>query len=352
MIGGKNAPANNFLPIMTPITQIITRYIKHSGPMPVSDVMRLALLHPQHGYYHRKPAIGKENDFITAPEISALFGLCIAAWVYRAWQEIGEPSTVPLIELGPGRGTLMRDIMAALPAPARKAMQIMLVEANPTLKEQQQKRLQSQAICWLPSWSALPEGQKIVIGNEFLDTLPINQIIKKDERWYERAIDLNSKGGLYFCLGKPYLSVLPPNAAAMKEGALCEIPKEALSLVQVLCEDIRKTEGAALLIDYGSTDFTRGDSLQAVQDHQKISVLESLGEADLSAHVPFAWLKALAQTQKLNVRLSRQGEWLQSFALNVPQKEALNWERLCQKEQMGTLFKVLEIASFPIKKTL
>lgn len=329
---------------MSKLEQIIKQAITRFGPMKVSDLMRYALQYPQQGYYQSKLAIGAAQDFITAPEISPAFAYACARWIEEQWHVMQEPDDLWLVELGPGRGTLMKDCLLMLPDKIKAALKIMLIDSNRELSALQQKSLQGYQLVHKPHWSALPAQKKLVMGNEFLDALPIDQIIKHQSQWFWRALGLDPQGQFQFCLGRAYVGVLPSEAQDFNEGALLEVPTEALSLCQTLARDCIDFGGAALLIDYGSPQFESADTLQAVSKHKKVPLLENLGLADLSAHVPFAWLRASLAQSPIEITLRAQGAWLKQAA-PPPKllKDKSAWQRLTAPEQMGELFQVLTL---------
>ncbi len=272
----------------TPLAAKLAARIRQHGPIGVADYMQACLHDPEHGYYRRSPAIGRDGDFITAPEISQVFGELIGLWCAVVWQSMGAPSPVRLVELGPGRGTLMRDALRAARAdPAfRSALDVHLIESNAALEAAQRAGLAGEGVPI--SWSAglKIEGEPaptILIANEFLDTLPVAQWVFHDGRWHRRCVGLGEVGALSFMLGDADASVtqaaqggdiLESRAAALAEWsgdlAACGAPL------------------AALFMDYGHPVPALGDTLQGVAAHRYDDPLRAPGEADLSAQVDFA----------------------------------------------------------------
>jgi len=255
--------------------------------------MAMALTDPIDGYYTTRDPLGVGGDFITAPEISQIFGEIIGLWCADLWQRMGKPTHFVLAELGPGRGTLMSDLLralAVLPACAAAA-ELHLVEVSPPLRAAQAatlaKRHPRRKVIWHDRADTLPAGPLLLIANEFLDALPIRQWRYDGEHWTERCIGLDVAGALTFVAG----TAAPPPVGApatAATGALFETNEAAISLAGTLGRRLAATGGAALLIDYGHGESACGDTLQAVRAHRHVPVLADPGSADLTAHVDFA----------------------------------------------------------------
>ncbi len=338
------------------------------GPMPISQLLRFALQDPDHGYYRHKPAIGRSADFITSPEISHRFGQAVGHWVEQAWHALGEPDPFWLIELGPGRGVMMQDLIASLSQDCAAAARLALCDVSPSLRRQQAERLGTAAPTWFEHWSEIPEGAKILVGNEFLDTLAIEQIIKHKGQWHLRCVDrrgddlafilgpeLNSSEAARLPLAAQLRPVFWPASMrqaldALPDGALVEIPCEAASLFDFLTRDLSQEPSAALFIDYGPPALETGDTLQAIVSHSKVPVLATVGQADLTTRVNFAWLLAFCQEQQGGLAPldgpMAQGAFLQRFGEPPsPQSEEplAAWQRLTDPQGMGSLFQALAI---------
>jgi NADH dehydrogenase [ubiquinone] 1 alpha subcomplex assembly factor 7 len=276
----------------------IRRLIAAAGPMPVADYMRLCLTHPQHGYYINRDPLGSDGDFITAPEISQMFGELIGLWMAAVWQQLGAPENVRVIELGPGRGTLMIDALRAAKVANgfRTAIVLHLVEISPALQKMQQQRLEGldMPMLWHGALEEVPGGPSIIIANEFVDALPVHQAIKQADGWHERVVDIDADGS--FCFGvarEPLLHFetgLPRALRQSPDGSIFEWRSDRFGLE--LGRRVR-SDGAALVLDYGHIHYGMGDTLQAVAGHAYTDPLRTPGEADLTAHVDF---EALAQS--------------------------------------------------------
>jgi NADH dehydrogenase [ubiquinone] 1 alpha subcomplex assembly factor 7 len=276
----------------SPLASEIRRLIGLAGPMSVAEYMRLCLTHPQHGYYTSRDPIGAGGDFITAPEISQMFGELIGLWMAAIWQQMGAPDNVRIIELGPGRGTLMLDALRAAKVAQRfrAAVVLHLVEISPALRRIQEQRLQGldAPVHWHTTLDEVPGGPCIVIANEFIDALPIHQAVKRSGGWYERVIEVAADGNLVFGLDYDPLSnfdaTLPPRLRRSPEGSIFEWRTDALALE---LGRRARTGGAALILDYGHAQSAMGDTLQAVSGHAYADLLRKPGQVDLTAHVDF-----------------------------------------------------------------
>jgi SAM-dependent MidA family methyltransferase len=281
----------------SPLENAIRRLIAAAGPMPLSDYMRLCLTHPQYGYYITRDPLGAGGDFTTSPEISQMFGELIGLWMGAVWRQMGAPENVRVIELGPGRGTLMHDALRAARVVNgfRTAIVLHLVEVSPTLQQAQRQRLESLDVpmLWHAALEDVPPGPCIIIANEFIDALPVHQAVKKASGWHERVIDIAPDGKFFIGASSDPLpffeAAMPRRLRHAAEGAIYEWRADGVALE--LGRRVR-TEGAALIIDYGHAHFGLGDTLQAVAGHSFTDPLRAPGTVDLTAHVDF---EALAQ---------------------------------------------------------
>lgn len=310
---------------MTPLGRLIRDMIASDGPMPLDRYMALSLSHPEHGYYATRDPFGARGDFVTSPEISQMFGELIGLWAAEAWRVMGSPARVALIELGPGRGTLMGDMLrAARAAPGfLDAAEVTLVETSPALAEIQAGALNGFDV--LRRWTrtvddALDDGRAgaasvpaIVIANEFFDALPIRQFVRTKSGWRERLVGLGPDGGLAFGLA----SEPPPDIRLLDapEGAVREVRPQALAIAARVATHLKTHGGAMLAIDYGYASGA-GDTFQALAGHAFAGPLDAPGEADLTAHVDFSAVAAAARTGGAEVmRLVAQGDLLDRLGL-------------------------------------
>lgn len=288
---------------MTPLGREIAAMIAEDGPMSVERFMTLAAMHPEHGYYRSRLPIGAAGDFITAPEIHQMFGELIGLWAAAMWSGMGEPACVRLVELGPGRGTLMADLLrAAHAAPGfRKALDVHLVEASEPLGAEQCRTLAKAdvPIEWHETIESLPGGPTIIIANEFFDALPVRHYVRSKEGWCERLVGLDADGALCFGLAPaPEIGTVAPAApeARLPAGTIVELGLVGQRLMSRLAAHIAAADGALLVIDYGYGKTQPGATLQALKAHAPIDPLCDPGEADLTAHVDFAALARAAAT--------------------------------------------------------
>ena len=344
---------------MTTLEAEIIALIRQEGPIGIGRYMALALGHPRHGYYMTRDPLGAEGDFTTAPEISQMFGELIGLWVAHAWQAIGAPARFRLVELGPGRGTLMADMLRAtrIVPGFHAALSVHLVETSPVLRARQAAALAAYGPVWHDTAAEALDGPVIVVANEFLDALPLDQFVMTQEGWRERLVGLGEDGDLAFGLSVAGESTL---TLAAPVGTVFEQPSIALDIVGQIAGHLASAGGAALLIDYGSAHSGFGDTLQAMKRHECVDPLAEPGEADLTVHVDFermgrAALKAGAAlhgpaTQRdllLALGLPQRAQAL-SLKANAEQRAAISdaFDRLIEPGEagMGDLFKVLALS--------
>ncbi|MDA8870720.1 SAM-dependent methyltransferase, partial [Rhizobiaceae bacterium] len=322
----------------------------------------LCLTHPQHGYYTTGTPVGGRaspqrsgGDFITAPEVSQMFGEMLAVWAMEVWQALGSPDPFVLAEIGPGRGTMMRDLLRvsrAMPG-FREAMQLHLVEISPTLAEQQAVTLDGsgQSATWLSDIAHLPDDMPaIVLANEVLDALPAHQWVLHEGAWRQRAVGIVDDALAYVV--RP-TSLDMAVSAGTAEGTIVETSPACTALVSDLAQRLVRTQGAALFLDYGALGMTEGPTFQAVRDHAHADPLVQPGEADLTFHVSFGPLLATARAADCAVPppvtqgsfltalglLERAGSLGSGRSLAVQNDIAAAVERLAGEAQMGELFK-------------
>jgi len=356
--------------------------VASEGPMSVGAYMAEALYDARAGYYRTKDPIGAGADFITAPEISQMFGELVGLWAVQSWLELGAPEAFDLIELGPGRGTMMADMLrAARLKPAfLAAAHVTLVEASPALQAIQATTL-ADAPCPLIWTDRLPGGPSaspgpsprpaIIIANEFLDCLPVRQFIRHDGQWRERLVGrapdgrTESSGAEDTAAGLAYqlssaplcardLEFLPPGLRDEPDGSLVEARPTVEPVLHALAARFAAAPGRALFIDYGPTTSEVGDTVQALKSHTKVDPLAFPGESDLTARVDFSELKRTAQQHGLSVDGPiGQGAWLLALGLEhraaaLRQADPSNKatiarqvHRLTDDAEMGALFKVM-----------
>ncbi|MGQ0486033.1 MAG: class I SAM-dependent methyltransferase [Hyphomicrobiales bacterium] len=340
---------------MSPLQRLIRETIAAEGPMRIDRYMALCLGHPQYGYYMSRDPFGEAGDFVTAPEISQVFGELVGVWCAAAWQMMGSPARFNLVELGPGRGTLMGDILGAgrvMPG-FREAAQVHLVETSPGLRAAQ-RRLLGEAAEWHESLATLPEGPMALVANEFFDALPIRQLEKRHGHWCERVIGLD---------GEKLTMGLAPFAGgkddAGSDGDIVEFSDVRTDVAHEIGARLARHPGTALIVDYGHFKSAPGDTLQALRNHKIAGPTEAPGECDLTAHVDFEALgKALAAGGAVVCPVITQRAFLMAMGIEaraemlaakadrqqkIVMKRAI--ARLAAAEEMGNLFKVLAATS-------
>lgn len=332
--------------------------IRAHGPISVAQFMALALSDAELGYYNRKDPFGARGDFTTAPEISQMFGEMIGAWLAASWQQMGEPKGVALVELGPGRGTLMKDVLRATRHATgfHKAISVHLVEMSPVLARIQQKTLEDEVISmrWHQTIATLPQSPLLVVANEFFDALPIHQMVKTPEGWREKMVALATNENLTFTL-----SSLPTLATGMiphgAEGAIVELCPAGVTIMEELAMRIVEYGGMALVMDYGYFEPEGHETLQSVKNHKYHNPLKDIGQADITAHVDFSALRTAAEKTGATVYDHiMQGEFLLAMGIEMraemlsrnateEQKKSIAsaLSRLTSMEEMGALFKCL-----------
>ena len=347
----------------TDLGQKIDAQIRAAGPMSLSTYMGLCLTHPTLGYYQNFDPIGVDGDFITAPEISQMFGEFIGLWIAGCWQAMGSPKSFDLVELGPGRGTLLQDALRVVSGVegATGAMRLVLLETNTALKEAQQKRLGKYDPQWINEIEELDNSDApiIVIANEFFDALPIKQYQKQNGQWHERAIGLRDGVRGWGLAPSPFpADSLPKQIRDAADGSVWEAGLAGLQTMSDLAHRITARKGALLAIDYGYETTRTGETFQALEKHKFADPLDNPGKADLTAHVDF---EALATAAKISgaqaFPLMTQGEFLTTLGIddraaalveaNPDLASGINAakNRLTGSEQMGTMFKALCVAS-------
>ncbi|MDC0033210.1 SAM-dependent methyltransferase [Alphaproteobacteria bacterium] len=347
------------------LEEIIRHRIRHNGPIPVSDYMALALAHPSHGYYRKADPLGRDGDFITAPEISQAFGEIIGLWCIVTWQKAGKPTPCHLIEMGPGRGTLMADAMRAARAQPDflDAAKIHLVETSPVLRATQRETLKHHGVTWHSALETVPEGPCIIIANEFFDALPINQYVRANDGWRGRSVGIDQASGQLDFVVEPApvasTGLIPPVLMDAPNGSIFEHCPTAIKIASAIGKRLASDGIAALIIDYGYEGPDAGETLQAVRNHDRYDVLSDPGNADLTAHVDFNTVLTAAQAAgATGFGPIPQGAFLtmlgieartRSLEKNADKVQAdllrTGFKRLVGPKAMGALFKVLALTN-------
>ena len=356
------------------LSQILARRIINGGAISVHEFMSEALNHPEHGYYTKSNPIGRSGDFITAPEISQMFGELIGIWCATTWLKIGKPKSFILMELGPGRGTLIVDALRALKKLPEflKTMELHFVEINPQLKKTQEKLLSDFKITWHKKLSDIPQKPTIFIANEFFDALPIEQFFFRNKKWYRRKVDLaekkyQSEPKFTFIEEPSSLSDVDGQFVINSEwlnGSIFEFSPQSREVITKISKHINYYNGAALIVDYGYYEPNTNSTLQAIQRHKYVDVLNEPGCSDLTAHVDFKALSSIAKINGISCwGPISQGSFLRrlgietradklSVSASKETKESIKRakQRLINEDQMGSLFKAMVLgrkSSYP-----
>jgi SAM-dependent MidA family methyltransferase len=341
---------------MTPLARHLAERIAATGPISLADYMAECLLHPRHGYYATRDPLGAAGDFTTAPEISQMFGECLGLCLAQAWLDQGAPGRIVLAELGPGRGTLMADVLRAGRAVPGflGAAEVHLVEASPVLRARQAETLADARPAWHDRIDSLPETPLFLLANEFFDALPIRQFVRDGDGWRERQVGLQ-EGALVLGLSAPApLALLDHRLEDTGAGEIVEYCPAMPAIAAEIGRRIAGHGGAALIVDYGGWR-SRGDTLQAVKAHRFDDVLTHPGEADLTAHVDFEALAAAAAPAAAT-RMVAQGVLLERLGIRqrteilaarltgaALEAHLAASRRLTHPEEMGRVFQSLAI---------
>ncbi len=339
---------------MTALKDMLLRQIKAQGPITVADYMTQCLLHPQHGYYTTRDPLGVQGDFITAPEISQMFGEILGLLVAQVWMDQGRPDPFTLAELGPGRGTLMADILRITKrVPGfHNALDLHLIEASPVLRAVQRTRLQTHTPTFHDSVDSLPQQPLFLIANEFFDALPIRQFIRTDTGWAERMVGAQSDRLCFGLSPEAPLAHLAHRLTDTETGQMVERCAAVLPIMSGISARIMAYGGLALVIDYGEWR-SRGDTLQALYQQRYDDPLAHPGAADLTAHVDFEAL-AQAGAPLQTTALTPQGVLLERLGITARAQtlaagltgaalrtHVAAHRRLTHPQEMGHLFKIL-----------
>jgi SAM-dependent MidA family methyltransferase len=330
--------------------------IAAEGPIDVARYMTICLHDPDFGYYATRPALGEAGDFITAPLMSQMFGELVGVWLAAAWELMGRPPDVRLVEMGPGDGTLMDDVLrttGVLPEFAAAA-DVWLVETSAPLMRRQRERLGERAR-WAGALDDVPGGAPLLlVANELLDCLPARQFVRTPIGWCEQRVGLDRAGALAFVRAATPAAGLLPDAA---EGSVYEQSAAQAALGAALGERLARDGGAALLIDYGRAAPGFGDTLQALKRHEKVDPLARPGEADLTVHADFPAVMAAAERAGAESAILTQAEFLARMGIGArcealvrarPDRAATlgrQLTRLLSGDEMGELFKACVIHS-------
>ncbi|MGH1375884.1 MAG: class I SAM-dependent methyltransferase [Alphaproteobacteria bacterium] len=339
------------------------------GSMTLGAFFELCVSDPQYGYYAQKEPFGRRGDFTTAPEISQMFGEMVGAWVFDVWQKMNKPDAFNLVEFGPGRGTLMKDIVRVTTKDEafKQAVHVTLIDTSPTLRQVQKDALSEYNVNWSTGLSEISAAiPSILIGNEFLDALPIEQLTRNENGWQKRVVKYDETQECFSFgwedAGVELIELLPTKTQSHQ---IYEIAPARCEFIKDACAHLSQSGGASLWIDYGYTTRHYGDTLQAVKNHEYSNVLCDVGQSDITAHVDFQALQGVVdEYDTLSTDDTTQGAFLRNVgveyralalknaickshdpkkASNKLEKLDKDLERLISIDEMGQLFKVMSI---------
>ncbi len=342
---------------MSALKERLIERIARTGPLTIAEFMAECLLHPAHGYYTRRDPLGRAGDFITAPEVSQMFGELLGLWLAQVWMDQGAPGDVVLVELGPGRGTLMADALrATATVPGfHDALRLHLVEASPRLREAQAALLAPHEPQFHDGLDTVPDGPLLLLANEFFDALPIRQFQRDaGSAWRERVVGVED-GDLAIGLAPPApIAALEGRLADTSEGQVVETCAPAEAIASEIGRRVAAYGGAALIVDYGGAESI-GDTFQAVAAHRHVDPLADPGAADLTAHVAFGPLARAARPARATPPVP-QGVFLERIGITARARALARGldgaalkshvaahRRLTHPDEMGNLFKVLAL---------
>jgi len=344
---------------MSKLLNILLRQIRQTGPLTIADYMKTCLLHPNYGYYSKQDPFGTNGDFITSPEISQMFGELLGLCLAQNWIDQGK-KPFALVEAGPGRGTLMVDILRATKSVPEfhQKMTIHLIEESTELQKIQKENLSNFYVQWHTSVHTIPEKALFFIANEFFDALPIRQFKRANTCWEEVLIGEKNNKLIYYLGNKIPLNTIPYHIENTKIGDVIEMCMAAKPIITALSTRIKSYGGCAIIIDYGDDNLI-GNTFQAVKNHKKIDALKLPGDSDLTAHVDFKELTRdiseimVTKTTSQGILLERLGinDRSKKLISNIPDNQknihTTAMRRLTHPSEMGSLFKA--IALYPSK---
>ena len=343
---------------MNILKEKIHNIIVENGPISIASFMEISLSDKKYGYYRKKMPLGSKGDFVTSPDISQIFGEIIGIWILDIWIKLKEPNNFQIVDLGGGRGTLLKDINRVL---KNKIKNFIFIDINEELIKLQKKALNDAT--HFEKINDIPKKPTIFIGNEFLDTFPVHQFIKKNNYWKEICVNSDNKE-LFFSYETTKLSkkLISSNFVNLKEDSIIEINFKVREIINSISNFIKKNSGAALFFDYGYLDG-HGDSFQGIKDNKPINPLSDPGFVDLTSHVNFKDIKLQAIENNMNVYgPNTQRLFLEEMGaiqrLKILEKNAKNHQRenlriglnrLMSDKEMGNLFKVIALSprNFP-----
>ncbi len=355
---------------MKNLEEILKKRIIVSGPLSISDFISETNLNKNFGYYNKNLPYGKDKDFITAPEISQMFGEIIALWAIDCWNKMGKPKNFNIIELGPGSGTLMNDFLRTINSNkefVKNCNNIFFFEASIFLKKIQKKNINKfnikikKKIKWINNLNKINKLPFILIANEFFDALPIKQIEFTKTGWRERMINYDKKKKSFhfsFSNNETLLEKFLPKKSKYKIGSIYEIPIKMMIFIDELFKKMKKEKSTCLIIDYVKNK-TFGNSLKSIKKQKITKIFDAIGNSDISSHVNFNLFEKIAKKNKLNIfgpinqrnfliniGILYRAKMLMNKANNKQKKMILNnLDFLINNNKMGEIFHVISISN-------
>jgi len=338
----------------------IINILKEKKSIPLDQFINIALYNKKFGYYTNNNPFGKEGDFITAPMVSNLFGEMLAIWCVAFWEHIGKPNKILLVELGPGNGSLCKDLLKTFKQFKNfyNSLEINLLEISEKLKKVQKEKINNKKVKWIKNINETNYGPIIFLGNEFFDALPVKQIYKKKNLFFERHVGLSNDNKKIKFLHKKANSNLIKNIQNLNlvsRGKTIEYPIEAIKLLQTIARKINKFDGGLLIFDYGYKIKKNQDTLQSVNKHRYVDLFSKVGHSDITSHVNFKLFQKILKKNNLNAKnIVNQNKFLKKMGIleranilskKMTFKEKANMffriKRLLDPNEMGDLFKVI-----------
>jgi len=338
----------------------IINILKEKKSIPLDQFINIALYNKKFGYYTNNNPFGKEGDFITAPMVSNLFGEMLAIWCVAFWEHIGKPNKILLVELGPGNGSLCKDLLKTFKQFKNfyNSLEINLLEISEKLKKVQKEKINNKKVKWIKNINETNYGPIIFLGNEFFDALPVKQIYKKKNLFFERHVGLSNDNKKIKFLHKKANSNLIKNIQNLNlvsRGKTIEYPIEAIKLLQTIARKINKFDGGILIFDYGYKIKKNQDTLQSVNKHRYVDLFSKVGHSDITSHVNFKLFQKILKKNNLNAKnIVNQNKFLKKMGIleranilskKMTFKEKANMffriKRLLDPNEMGDLFKVI-----------
>ena len=338
----------------------IINILKEKKSIPLDQFINISLYNKKFGYYMKKNPFGEHRDFITAPLISNLFGEMIAVWCVAFWEHLGKPKKILLVELGPGDGTLCRDLLKTFKQFKifYNSLEINLLEISNKLKKIQKIKINNKKVSWIKNIKEINHGPVIFIANEFFDALPIKQIYKDKRLFFEKYVALsNDKKKIRFLHKKANNSLIKriQNLNLISAGNTIEYPAEAIKFLNIIAKKIKKFDGGILTFDYGYTIKKNHNTLQSIKKHRRVDLFFKPGHSDITSLINFNLFNKILKKNDLDVKkVANQSEFLKKIGIleranilskKMTFKEKANMfyrlEKLLGPEKMGKLFKVI-----------